>query len=404
MIDAGVRDADPLRPRETRRCSTSRRSATATAASRRRVPPTRPRTLVVGSTWAIGDDRNPSTSIDSLSSNSAHGPALDGRRIPHLVAPGCYVDSTKPDLGGGYESRPLCGTSMAAPQVSGSRGAVHPVLPRPSGRHGRSEPGADQGGPAGGRSRPAGNQDADGAALGHRPDNKQGWGRLDLGALVAAAPGSVIYYDQARVFEESGENWLREVTPVDPSEPMRIMLVWTDAPGPGLGGSTPAWNNDLDLVVEAGGSTYLGNVFGSNGWSATGGPRTSRTTRRGSSSGFLRHSSRSACWRSTSTPTACPTTATASIRTSRWSATTASSPPGSIWTPTRSPATSAPPAAAVRDRRRAAQRLHDPSRCRSAACRRERPRASTSIRSRPAADRCCRSTPARWPTAITACS
>jgi hypothetical protein len=51
---------------------------------------------------------------------------------------------------------------------------------------------------------------------------------------------------------------------------MKIMLVWTDAPGHGLGGSTPAWNNDLDLVVEAGG-TYYGNTFGPDGWSITGG-------------------------------------------------------------------------------------------------------------------------------------
>jgi len=49
------------------------------------------------------------------------------------------------------------------------------------------------------------------------------------------------------------------------------MLVWTDAPGHGLGGSTPAWNNNLDLLVQVGGNTYRGNVFGSDGWSATGG-------------------------------------------------------------------------------------------------------------------------------------
>ena len=38
-----------------------------------------------------------------------------------MVAPGCYVDSTYPDLGGeGHASREVCGTSMAAPQVSGA--------------------------------------------------------------------------------------------------------------------------------------------------------------------------------------------------------------------------------------------------------------------------------------------
>ncbi len=48
--------------------------------------------------------------IDDLSSNSAHGPALDGRTIPHMVAPGCSVEST---YTGGYDL--LCGTSMASP-------------------------------------------------------------------------------------------------------------------------------------------------------------------------------------------------------------------------------------------------------------------------------------------------
>ena len=46
---------------------------------------------------------------------TAHGPCLDGRKIPHLVAPGCYVDSTLPNATHGLK----CGTSMASPQVSG---------------------------------------------------------------------------------------------------------------------------------------------------------------------------------------------------------------------------------------------------------------------------------------------
>ena len=53
--------------------------------------------------------------IDDLSSNTAHGPALDGRNIPHMVAPGCEVNLTVP---GGYDL--MCGTSMASPNVSGA--------------------------------------------------------------------------------------------------------------------------------------------------------------------------------------------------------------------------------------------------------------------------------------------
>ena len=49
------------------------------------------------------------------------------------------------------------------------------------------------------------------------------------------------------------------------------MLAWTDAPGHGLGGTTPAWNNDLDLRVTAGGETFLGNALDAEGWSVAGG-------------------------------------------------------------------------------------------------------------------------------------
>jgi hypothetical protein len=59
------------------------------------------------------------------------------------------------------------------------------------------------------------------------------------------------------------------------------MLVWTDAPGHGLGGSTPAWNNDLDLVVEVGGDTYRGNNFNASGWSQTGGTADDRNNTEG---------------------------------------------------------------------------------------------------------------------------
>jgi serine protease AprX len=49
------------------------------------------------------------------------------------------------------------------------------------------------------------------------------------------------------------------------------MLAWTDAPGHGLGGSTPAWVNNLDLSIELDGQIYYGNNFGADGLSAPGG-------------------------------------------------------------------------------------------------------------------------------------
>jgi hypothetical protein len=271
MIDAGVRDADPATSGNQPLFYVQAFGNGNGGVSSQGAPDEAKNIFVVGSTWASGTDGNPSSNINSLSNNSAHGPALDGRRIPHLVAPGCYVDSTKPNVGGGYEHGYLCGTSMAAPQVSGAAALFTQYYRGLPGANGDPSPALIKAALMAVGHDLVGNQDADGVAMGHRPDDKQGWGRLDLAALVVSPPNSVIYYDQARVFEESGENWLREMMPANPSEPMRIMLDWTDAPGPGLGGSTPAWNNNLDLVVEAGGSTYLGNVFGADGWSATGG-------------------------------------------------------------------------------------------------------------------------------------
>lgn len=203
--------------------------------------------------------------VFDLSSNSAHGPALDGRTIPHMVAPGCNVDSTTPSNGYGL----LCGTSMASPHVSGAVGLFFEFYRDfTAARGGAADPS-----PALVKAAflpvahdLAGFDDADGGTLGHPFDSKQGWGRMDLEAVVDPQV-LVQYFDDPVLLTGTGQQWSQTVGVPEADEPVRLMLVWTDAPGHGLGGSTPAWNNDLDLVVEAGGSTYLGNAFGAGGFS-----------------------------------------------------------------------------------------------------------------------------------------
>jgi len=272
LVDAGVRDADLDTPGSQPLIYVQAIDNGNGGTSTQGTPDDAKNIITVGSTYAVAPDGDPDNRINRLSENTAHGPALDGRVIPHLVAPGCLVDSTVPGQTEGeavYGKQ--CGTSMAAPQVAGAAALFI--------EHYRGLP-EFEADPSPALVKAAllpvahdleGFPDADGGTMGHRPDAKQGWGRLNLSAVVDSPAGSVLYFDQPTVLDFTGQEWMRVVSAVDPGQPLRVMLAWTDAPGHGLGGNTPAWNNDLDLVVDADAQTYLGNVFGIDGFSATGG-------------------------------------------------------------------------------------------------------------------------------------
>lgn len=220
--------------------------------------------FAIGSTKMQSSATVQYTAIDDLSANSGHGPARDGRSVPAMVAPGCDVDSTVSATGYGLE----CGTSMASPQVAGASALFFEYY--------RNRFACD---PSPALVKAAftavaknltGRRDADGQVIQRLFDNRQGWGRLQVDPVLAPAQ-AVQYVDQTTVFDATGERWTRTYAADDPSQPMRIMLAWTDAPGHGLGGTTPAWNNDLDLRVTAGGETFLGNALDAEGWSVAGG-------------------------------------------------------------------------------------------------------------------------------------
>ncbi|TDR36324.1 subtilase family protein [Tahibacter aquaticus] len=222
--------------------------------------------ITVGSTWGETGPGVPDTArLNSLSTNSGHGPALDTRRIPHLVAPGCEIDSAINATGYGLD----CGTSMASPHVAGAAGLFVQKYRNDNGGATPS-PALVKAALLASAQDLFGGNDADGIALVHRPDNKQGWGRLRTDRLLAQ-DATVWYYDQQTVLGSTGEVWKRDLRPVDPTKPVQVMLVYTDAPGHGLGGSQAAWNNDLDLLVFSDRVRFRGNVFDAAGNSATGG-------------------------------------------------------------------------------------------------------------------------------------
>ncbi|MBT2746650.1 MULTISPECIES: S8 family serine peptidase [unclassified Lysobacter] len=274
QVDVGVRDADPNAPGDQPLnyvlSFMNGNGGTQSQGS----PDEAKNTFTIGSTKGQTSATVQIAAINDLSSNTAHGPARDGRRIPGMVAPGCSIDSANSASGHGL----MCGTSMASPQVAGASALFTQYY--------RARAGVD---PSPALTRAAftavaqnlvGKLDADGVVLTTAPDAKQGWGRMLIEPVLRPAQ-TVQYIDQSHVFNSSGESWTRTFTAADPGKPVRIMLVWTDAPGHGLGGTTPAWNNNLDLRVTAGGSTYLGNVFAASGWSATGGAADARNNNEG---------------------------------------------------------------------------------------------------------------------------
>lgn len=233
--------------------------------------------FAVGSTWLRDSGGRQRSDLLDISANSGHGPACDGRRVPHIVAPGCYTDNPV-DSGDTAHSAGFCGTSMASPVVTGAIAVWAQQFIESAGSP--PSPALVKAVFTAAARDLAGGENADGATMGHRPDRFQGFGRLNLGTVMH--PGTaVLLHDQAYVFDETGQNWPLEFHPHDPDQPVRIMLSWTDAPGHGLGGDTPAWVNNLDLGIETAGSSYLGNVIGADGWSASGGTADERNNLEG---------------------------------------------------------------------------------------------------------------------------
>jgi len=233
--------------------------------------------FAVGSTKMQSSAGAQSNSIFDVSSNSAHGNACDGRRRPDIVAPGCYTDSTGSGTNTSFGFN--CGTSMASPVVSGAV-AVFVEQYRAQNAGATPSPALVKAMFTAAATNLIGFRDADNRVMGHRPDRFQGYGRLDLDAVVNT-PDSVFHIDQTEVLTATGQTWTQTLAAADPARPMRIMLAWTDAKGHGLGGTTPAWVNDLDLSVVAGTDTYRGNAVGGDGWSLSGGTADNRNNLEG---------------------------------------------------------------------------------------------------------------------------
>lgn len=267
--------------------------------------------LVIGSTGNTGDDMGPpgtaknalcvgAAYVDAKSScfaDGRQGPTLDGqRRKPDLLGPGCDTESanlssaavpcnisTDQAAFGGSAAviAPLsvsayCRTSFATPVVAAAAAIVRQYFVE--GRHptGYAQP-ANRLHPTAAllkavlvnaSEKPSSSSSSD------YPLDTEGWGVLRLNRILRLPGGSRKFQcwdvrndSGAGLF--TGESVPRTLTVRSNRKPLRVTLVWTDAPGE-RAIANPAVN-DLDLTVTSpSGTMYRGNVF-NNGFSATGG-------------------------------------------------------------------------------------------------------------------------------------
>jgi hypothetical protein len=200
--------------------------------------------------------------------NSAGG---DARIKPDIVAPGTHIEAGIPQSN--YDGSSVCnqffpagqtlygwssGTSHSTPAVAGGAALVYQYFLNA----GLSAPS-----PALTKAflmNSAAYMTGVGAG-GNLPSNSQGMGRMDLGRAFDGAPRLIV--DQTQTLGATGQTFQLTGSVASSTQPFRVTLAWSDAPGPTTG--APNVNN-LDLEVSVNGQTFRGNVF-SGGSSVTGG-------------------------------------------------------------------------------------------------------------------------------------
>jgi subtilisin family serine protease len=195
---------------------------------------------------------------------SSRGPCLDGRIKPDIVAPGTNIISTKSSLatdlwttgglGGGLENSYIFsgGTSMSTPLVAGAATLVREfytdveglTAPSPSAALIKAtllngafdmSPGQYGTGPTQEIPDPP------------RPNNVEGWGRVDLETSIFPTAQKTLRYADVTTSLNTGESRIYDFTVGPGAVPLKATLVWSDYPGSTVAGGGLV--NDLDLIL-----------------------------------------------------------------------------------------------------------------------------------------------------------
>ncbi len=199
---------------------------------------------------------------------SSRGWTHDGRIKPDLVAPGLWVVSAATN---GIVPGPSCnnttksGTSMAAPTAAGLGALVRQYFTDGFHPTGSADPG-DAFEPSAALVKAvliasAVDLSTTGCVDEPIPSRDQGWGLIQLDTALAF-PGDdhrLLVDDHREGFVSAAdEPVVLEIAVVDPG-PLKVVLVWTDAPSSSLAEFNLV--NDLDLSVSGPGGVFPGNSF-----------------------------------------------------------------------------------------------------------------------------------------------
>jgi hypothetical protein len=201
---------------------------------------------------------------------SSGGPTADGRAKPDITAPGTHIYGAA-SQSSGFFGTGICpgvpifqppnqsiytwssGTSLAAPHVTGAASLTRKFFAQ------RALLGGAPPSPAMTKAflTTSALYMTGEAAGGNLPQSRQGWGLLNLAQALQIQNRRFI--DQTQLFTESGQTYEIQGSLADRSQPLRVALAWTDAPGSLVGA---ALVNDLDVEIKVGNLTlYRGNHF-----------------------------------------------------------------------------------------------------------------------------------------------
>jgi hypothetical protein len=227
-------------------------------------------------TDGCGIDNSGADSADDIAFFSSRGPVNtdggDGRVKPDIVAPGTHIQAGVPQSSFftgicDVHYPPLqslyswsSGTSHSTPAVAGGAALIYQDFLN-----------KEMGAPSPAMIKAVLMNSASyltGAGAGDSlPSNSQGMGLMNLGRAFDGVPR--LLTDQTRILGSSGEAYNVTGSVAMPSQPFRVTLAWTDAPGSTTGAP---WVNNLDLEVRINGQVYKGNVFSGPNSTAGGAP------------------------------------------------------------------------------------------------------------------------------------